>query len=109
MNRTTNLCAGLLVAMTTVAAAQNPKTGPQVPEDLAASRQLIAWSWMQEPQPIPQPEPPRDKRIPQPGRQAKPPANPQSQQQIPTLSVTGGDTGGDVAVELLPADGKPQR
>ena len=64
----------------------------QTPEDAFTSRDLIAWSRLQNPQPTPQPLPPRDAQIPQPGQsedqQAKLPADPQNQQ-VPTQSYTG--------------------
>jgi len=94
MNRTTktNWCAGLLLAMSPlVAFGQGAQPTPTFPEDFLAPRQLIAWSWLQKPQPAPQPLPPRDTPIPQPGpqdQQAKPPANPQNQE-TPTQSFTG--------------------
>ena len=57
-----------------------------------ATRQLIAWSQLQKPQPVPQPLPPRDTPIPQPdqqGQQTKPPADPQNPQTPATQTFTG--------------------
>jgi len=91
MNRMTNWCAGLLLAMTPLAFGVQPQQSPRSPEDTLATQQLIAWSWLQKPQPAPQPLPPRDTPLPQPGpqdQQPKPPADPQAQQ-IPTQSFTG--------------------
>jgi hypothetical protein len=91
MNRTTNWFAGALLALTPLAFAQEPQLTPQFPEDALASQQLVAWSRMQNPQPAPQPLPPRDTPIPQPdpqGQQAKLPSNPQNSQ-APTQSFTG--------------------
>lgn len=94
MSRTTNCFAGLLLAITPLAFAQEPQlTTPQFPEDALATRQLVAWSRLQKPQPAPQPLPPRDTPIPQPDQQdqqqqAKPPADPHNQQ-TPTQSFTG--------------------
>src|SRR5947209_11094975 len=61
----------LLVALgaASLAAAQDPNSTPQVPEDAFSTRELIAWSSMQKPQPAPQPLPPPDKAIPQPDQQ----------------------------------------
>lgn len=90
MNRTTNWFAGALLALTPLAFAQEPQLTPQFPEDALTSRQLVAWSRMQKPQPAPQPLPPPDTPIPQPdpqGQQAKQP-NPQDSQ-APTQSFTG--------------------
>jgi len=44
---------------------------PQVPEDAFSTRELIAWSSMQKPQPTPQPLPPPDKPIPAPDSQSQ--------------------------------------
>jgi len=88
MNRTTNWCAGILLAATPLAFGQEPQLTPQFPEDALTSQQLIVWSRMQKPQPAPQPLPPPDTPIPQPdphGQQAKQPSNPQA----PTQSFTG--------------------
>ena len=91
MNRATNLFAGFLLAITPLAFGQEPQSAPQFPEDAMASRQLIDWSRLQEPQPAPQPMPPRDNRVPQPGQQGNQPADPQTpQDQTPvTQSFTG--------------------
>jgi len=82
-----SLCL-LLIAPLTFAQQSNLQT----PEDAYTSRDLIAWSHLQNPQPTPQPIPPRDARIPQPGpsedQQAKLPADPQNQQ-VPTESYIG--------------------
>jgi hypothetical protein len=91
MNRTTNWLPGILLALTPFAVGQQPQFASQLPEEALASQQLIAWSWLQKPQPAPQPLPPRDTPIPQPdpqGQQAQPPVNPQNQQ-TPTQSFTG--------------------
>jgi hypothetical protein len=65
---------------------------PQTPEDAYTSRDLIAWSQLQTPQPTPQPLPPRNRSVPQPeqpqDQQAKLPADPQSQQE-PAQSYAG--------------------
>jgi len=110
MNRTTSLFANLLgLLVATTAVGQNPKPTPQFPEDIGASRQLIAWSWMQKPQPIPQPQPPRDTQIPQPGQRAKPPANPHTQQQGESPSLTREDGGGGADGEAPQANLRPER
>jgi len=53
-----------------------------LPAQNAASRQLIAWSNLQKPHPVPQPLPPPDTPVPQPDQQNGPPkpADPQTQQ-----------------------------
>jgi uncharacterized protein DUF5818 len=93
MGRTANLLGILRLGITSFALSQEPQLPtPQVPEDAFATRQLIAWSSLQKPQPAPQPLPPRDTPIPQPDQpsdqQAKPPADPQNQQ-APAQSFTG--------------------
>lgn len=64
----------------------------QTPEDAYTSRDLIAWSQLQNPQPTPQPLPPQEAPIPQPGQpqdqQARLPADPHNQQE-PAQSYTG--------------------
>jgi hypothetical protein len=91
MNRTTNCFAGFLLAIAPLAFGQEPQLTQQFPEDVMATRQLVAWSRLQKPQPAPQPLPPRDTPLPQPDpqdQQAKQPADPQNQQ-TPTQSFTG--------------------
>lgn len=92
MSRSTSL-VGLFFLVAPFVVAQDPQlAAPQVPEDAFATRQLIAWSNLQKPQPAPQPMPPQDNSVPQPGQtaeqQAKPPADPQTQQ-TPAQSFTG--------------------
>ena len=92
MARSTNLLVALVLTLPPVALAQNLQSGSQVPEDALTTRQLIAWSGLQKPQPAPQPLPPRDTPIPQPDQpkdqQSSPPADP-SHEQTPTQSFTG--------------------
>jgi len=92
MYRTTILLAGLFLAMVSITSAQDPPLNQQTPEDAFGTRQLIAWSSLQKPQPTPQPLPPRDTPIPQPGQQpdqqSKSPADPQTEQS-PAQSFTG--------------------
>ena len=72
--------------------AQQEQRDSKVPEDAFSTRQLIAWSGLQKPQPAPQPLPPRDTPVPQPDQpqdqQATPPADP-NRDQTPTQSFTG--------------------
>jgi len=92
MYRSIGLVAGLLLALTGGVVAQEAQTNPQTPEDAFSTRQLIAWSSLQKPQPAPQPLPPRDTPVPQPDQpsdqQAKSPAAPQGEQS-PAESFTG--------------------
>lgn len=94
MYRTTTFLSVLVLTLASLALAQEPEiANPQTPEDSLATRQLIAWSSMQKPQPAPQPLPPNDNSVPQPGQQpdqqAKPPADPQTQQSPAAQSFTG--------------------
>ncbi len=102
----TKLLALITVAVAPVALAQSPNA--QTPEDAYTSRDLIAWSQLQNPQPMPQPLPPRDTPVPQPGQppdqQAKPPADPQKQQE-PAVSNTGKAAGPDGNVVQLSGGG----
>jgi hypothetical protein len=84
MDRTTTvLILSLLLCPAAAIAQEQPS--PQTPEDAYTSRELIAWSQLQTPQPAPQPMPPKDKQVPQPeppqDQQPTPPANPDNQQQ----------------------------
>jgi hypothetical protein len=91
MNRTTNCCAGFLLAIAPLAIGQEPRLTPQFPEDALATQQLIAWSRLQKPQPAPQPLPPRDTPVPEPdqqGQAAKSQSDPQTQP-AQTQSFTG--------------------
>lgn len=92
MYRVMGLLAGLALALTGRIVAQETRTNPQTPEDAFSTRQLIAWSSLQKPQPAPQPLPPRDTPIPQPDQpadqQAKSPAEAQAEQS-PAESFTG--------------------
>ena len=92
MGRLTNLIVAFFLAAVPCALAQQPSANPQTPEDAFQTRELIAWSSLQKPQPAPQPLPPRDTPIPQPGeqpdQQAKAPGNSQSEPS-PADSFTG--------------------
>lgn len=86
------MLVALLLTLTAVALAQRSHASPQVPEDALTTRQLIAWSGLQKPQPTPQPLPPRDTPIPQPDQPSDQQANPpvdQNHEQVPTQSFTG--------------------
>jgi hypothetical protein len=81
MARTTMLLVPCLLLTSVVAMAQ--QSSPQTPEDAYTSRELIAWSQLQVPQPAPQPLPPKDKQVPQPeqpqDQQAKLPSDPHTE------------------------------
>jgi len=103
----TKLLALATLALAPVALAQRP--GAQTPEDAYTSRDLIAWSQLQQPQPVPQPLPPRDAPVPQPqqppDQQAKPPADSQKQQE-PAISNTGKTIVSDSnAISVVPKEG----
>lgn len=90
MTRTTMLLVVLLSARLP-ALAQQPKSLPN-PEDAFTTRDLIAWSHLQVPQPAPQPLPPREGQVPQPAQpqdqQPKSPGDPRTQQE-PVQAFTG--------------------
>ena len=83
----------------------------QTPEDAFTSRELIAWSQLQKPQPTPQPLPPGGSPVPQPeqpqDQQAKLPVDPQSQRE-PVQSYTGRVTKDGNRYLLEMADGTRQ-
>jgi hypothetical protein len=81
MNRMTKVFAGFLLVMAPLASAQEAPPAPQFPEDALVVQQLIAWSRLQNPQPAPEPMPPRDAPVPQPDQQGKRPADPQTPQE----------------------------
>lgn len=91
MNRKTSMVVSLLVSLATLSFGQVPQneTGYRTPENVLAPQQLIAWSHLQKPRPVPQPLPPPDTPIPQPGSQQADPANPAAPQQAPTQTFTG--------------------
>jgi hypothetical protein len=79
MDRTTNLLAGLLLAMAPLAFGQESQPAPQTPEDAFTMQRPVAWTRMQKPQPAPQPLPPQDSTAPEPDQQdqqGKQPADP---------------------------------
>lgn len=83
--------AMLALVVTPWVAAQQTQPNPQVPEDAFTTRQLIAWSGVQKPQPAPEPLPPRDTAVPQldepSDQQVNPPAG--RSEQAPAESFTG--------------------
>ncbi len=86
MNRSTNIFAALFVTLAPFAIAQESHSG--FVEDTLATRELIAWTWMQKPQPTPQPIPPPDKGIPQPDQQTAQPSPQQHQEESQPQSQT---------------------
>jgi hypothetical protein len=86
MHRAANLLAGFLLAVTSLAFAQEEKAAPQVPEDAFVAQRLIAWSRFQKPQPTPQPLPPRDTPVPQPD-QPDQQGNQQPDPQVPSTQT----------------------
>jgi hypothetical protein len=61
---------------------------PALPSDILGP-QLIAWSQLQKPQPVPQSLPPADRPISQPAQQTQP-ANPPAQEQQPVARTFKG-------------------
>lgn len=76
MNRKTSMLTAALLVLAPFVAGQEAQNRPRFSEDSLTSQQLIAWTWMQKPQPTPQPLPPPDKGIPQPDKQTDQPTNP---------------------------------
>ncbi|SRR5579871_256584 len=73
---------GIILLSTAFVCAQN-EANPQVPENAFSTRELIAWSSVQKPQPTPQPLPPADKPVPEPdgGQRSSNPATPSTTSQ----------------------------
>jgi hypothetical protein len=91
MNRRTSLFAAAVLAFTPFLMAQDAQHqgNSSVPADVIAPRELIAWTWMQQPRPVPQPLPPPDKPVPPADPQQQPP-NPQApQREVQTQTFTG--------------------
>jgi hypothetical protein len=90
MSRRTSLLAGLLLGLTPLLLGQELQNQavPRFPGDVLTS-QLVAWTQMQKPKPVPEPLPPPDKGVPEPDRQTTPPARPQALQQTPAETFTG--------------------
>lgn len=94
MKRMTKWFIACLLAGALLAFAQGPQLTHKLPEDALTSQQLIAWSWLQKPQPAPQPLPPPDSRVPQPDPQNQPSArepgnSPGGEESPSTQSFTG--------------------
>jgi hypothetical protein len=86
LRRETSLFTALLLGLTPFVVGQEPHIEAIPSADAAASRQLIAWSLLQKPQPVPQPLPPPDSR---PDPQPAQPSNPHARQQTPSQTFTG--------------------
>jgi len=82
MNRTLIFLAVFVLCLTVSLDAQNGSSVSQSSENTPAPRQLIAWSTLQKPHPVPQPLPPPDTPVPQPDQStgSPKPADPQTQQ-----------------------------
>jgi len=93
MNRMTKVFAGFLLVMAPLAFAQKAQPAPQFPEDALIVQQLIAWSRLQNPQPAPEPTPPRDAPVPQPDQQGQQPADPQTPQERAPAAQSSAFTG----------------
>jgi Protein of unknown function (DUF5818) len=77
----------LLVLTPLLTAQEQIQSNRPSPDDSAAARQLVAWSWMQKPQPMPQPLPPPD-NLP-PAQKLSRSGNPQAHPQGATRSFVG--------------------
>lgn len=88
MNRRAIFLAGLLLGFTPFLNGQDASEQPA--QNTPPPRQLIAWSNLQKPHPVPQPLPPPDTPVPQPDQpnRAPKPADPQTQQ-TPTQTFVG--------------------
>ncbi|HEX3822612.1 MAG TPA: hypothetical protein VHW45_19930 [Candidatus Sulfotelmatobacter sp.] len=69
MCRTANLVASLFFLAASLAIGQEAQPTHPFPEDAFTTRDLVAWSYLQTPQPAPQPTPPPDDHLPRPDQQ----------------------------------------
>lgn len=92
MYRKTSIFGGVLLTIAVpLGFAQNPQaSSPKTPEDLlATAADLVAWSYMQEPKPVPQPLPPPDKGVPQPDTTPSQPPAPQAPEPVTAQTFSG--------------------
>lgn len=91
MSRKTTILGGIILTLSVpFVYCQDQQRTPSTPEDnLASSTDLIAWSYMQEPKPVPQPLPPPDKGIPQPDTQPSQPPEAQAPAPVSNQTFTG--------------------
>ncbi len=93
MKRKTCLLATLAFLSGTVPLMHTQDTQSQLPSGTLGP-QLIAWSQLQKPEPVPQPLPPPDRPVQQPDQptdqQSVQPANPQAQRQPPAAQTFTG-------------------
>jgi len=92
MSRKTTIFGGIILTLSVpfVLGQDQQQPTPNTPEDLlASSTDLIAWSYMQEPKPVPQPLPAPDKGIPQPDAQPSQPPEPQAPAPVSNQVFTG--------------------
>ncbi|MFZ0733998.1 MAG: DUF5818 domain-containing protein [Candidatus Sulfotelmatobacter sp.] len=82
MNHRVIFLAAFLFGLAGCVCAQDAASNAQSPQNAPPARQLIAWSSVQKPHPVPQPLPPPDTPVPQPDPPNGPPkpADPQTQQ-----------------------------
>ena len=83
LRREASLFSGVLLGLTPFLVGQEPHIEAIPSAEAPASRQLIAWSRLQKPQPVPQPLPPPDSR---PDPQPAQPPNPHARQQTRTFT-----------------------
>ncbi|HUD67353.1 MAG TPA: DUF5818 domain-containing protein [Candidatus Sulfotelmatobacter sp.] len=86
LRREASLFSGVLLGLTPFLVGQEPHIEAIPSADAPASRQLIAWSRLQKPQPVPQPLPPPDSR---PDPQPAQPPSPHARQQTRSQTFTG--------------------
>lgn len=95
MNRKTSVFGGLLLAVAAPLVfgqdARRPQPPPSPEDFLAASTELIAWTYLQKPKPVPEPLPPPDKGVPEPDQQTTQPPSSQAPapDQVPTQTFSG--------------------
>jgi hypothetical protein len=103
MRRETSLLAMLIFLLGSVppmlAQDLHGQLSPALQSDILEP-QLIAWSQLQKPQPVPQPLPPPDRPISQPDQQTQP-TNPPAQEQQPVAQTSKGTIVKDGSMYVL--------
>jgi len=95
MNRKTNLLVLTLLAAAPLLSAQQAQneSAPTFPADIFPNQQLIAWSWMQEPQPLRQAGAPQNGAAGNPSQSSAPPENRDARPSNPAQPNTQNPTG----------------
>lgn len=104
MRRMTKIAAACsLFLISALAPGQETQSAHPSPEEAFTSRELVAWSYLQTPQPAPQPAPPAENALPRPDQQRV--SSPEVQLFIGTLRKDAGTYSLQVERSTYPLDG----